>query len=605
MIQKIKSIYNKLIKTKLANQIILIISIICIIQMITSLIMYGYFYNIRKEEVIENNMQILQQANSNYLSIIIEDLYTASEEIFYNEVFWDKGYYENASEDNRIYSVLANKYHSIGNIDSIYLFSSKSNKFYIMDEISFRGIPIKILGNNSFLTGYDDMQSLPWYVESLKRDGSVAITRGKEIREGERDIISFSRYIKYPLKNQDNYFVVTINMNRARLDELHKQLGAEEEALVIFDENDYCIYGDENDAANEIIKKEIKEEIKDEEGGSSKWFPLEINNHSYIVISNTSQIKKWTMVKIIPKESIMGSVMAQFIGNCIMILVIFILGILILYYIINKTTKPIEKLAKIMRYYHQGIEYKDPLIAQRMDEVGVLYTSFEKMNQRIDRLIELEYQSQIQEKQARLEALQAQLDPHFLYNTLQTISGIAIEKNVFEIEHINNSLSNILRYSLNKDKTVVTVAEELNNVKNYMEIQKYRYGERINLIVELSEDVMECKIPVFALQLAVENSIKHGSEKKIGVENIVIYDKIEYDSRLLMIRDNGSGIEEKRLLEIRNILEKGKKENGKGYDQKGLINLNERLKQHFGSGYGIEIANNDDEGAIVIIRIPF
>jgi len=288
-----------------------------------------------------------------------------------------------------------------------------------------------------------------------------------------------------------------------------------------------------------------------------------------------------------------------------MILVIFILGILILYYIINKTTKPIEKLAKIMRYYHQGIEYKDPLIAQRIDEVGVLYTSFEKMNQRIDRLIELEYQSQIQEKQARLEALQAQLDPHFLYNTLQTISGIAIEKNVFEIEHINNSLSNILRYSLNKDKTVVTVAEELNNVKNYMEIQKYRYGERINLIVELSEDVMECKIPVFALQLAVENSIKHGSEKKIGVENIVIYDKIEYDSRLLMIRDNGSGIEEKRLLEIRNILEKGKKENGKGYDQKGLINLNERLKQHFGSGYGIEIANNDDEGAIVIIRIPF
>lgn len=601
MIHTIKSFYNKHTKTKLANQIILIISIICIIQMITSLVMYGYLYNIRKDEVIENNMQILQQANSNYLSIIIEDLINASEEIFYNEVFWKKGNYENTSEDNKIYSILANKYHSLGNIDSIYLFSSMSNRFYIMDEVSFKGIPIKIIGNSSFLTGYDDLQSLPWYVESLKGEGSVAVTRGKEIREGKRDIISFSRYILYPLKNQDNYFVITINMNKARLDELHKQLGKEEEALIIFDEDLQCIYGNADDATLAIIKEEIVKEGVE----ASKWFPITINNHSFIVIANTSQVRKWTMVKIIPKDSIMGSVITQYLSNCIIILIIFILGILLLYYIINKTTKPIEKLAGIMRYYHQGIEYKDPLLAQRMDEVGVLYTSFEKMNQRIDRLIELEYQSQIQEKQARLEALQAQLDPHFLYNTLQTISGIAIEKNVFEIEHINNSLSNILRYSLNKDKTIVTVAEELDNVKNYMEIQKYRYGERINLIVDLSDDVIECKIPVFALQLAVENSIKHGSEKKIGTENIVIYDETEYDSRLLIIKDNGSGIDENRLLEIRDMLVKRDKTSGKGYDQKGLINLNERLKQHFGPRYGIEIANNDDEGASIKIRIPF
>lgn len=93
------------------------------------------------------------------------------------------------------------------------------------------------------------------------------------------------------------------------------------------------------------------------------------------------------------------------------------------------------------------------------------------MNERINTLIESEYQSQIQEKQARLEALQAQLDPHFLYNTLQTISGIAIENNVLEIEEINNSLSEILRYSLNNSKQLVKIDEEVKIVQDYMNIQ--------------------------------------------------------------------------------------------------------------------------------------
>jgi two-component system sensor histidine kinase YesM len=310
------------------------------------------------------------------------------------------------------------------------------------------------------------------------------------------------------------------------------------------------------------------------------------------------------MAKIIPKETIIGNIITQFIGNCVIILVIFVLGIFILFYLINKITRSIEDLAGIMRNYQWGIEYNNPLLAQRVDEIGFLYTSFEKMNKKINQLIESEYQSQIQEKQARLEALQAQLDPHFLYNTLQTISGIAIEKNVPEIEQINNSLSNILRYSLNKNKTIVTVSNELQNLKDYMEIQKYRYGERINLICHLSDHVLDCKIPVFALQLVVENSIRHGSEKKIGVENIVVYDETEENNRSLIIKDNGSGIEERRLSEIRDMLDKKGKNGGEGYDQKGLINLHERLKQHFGECYGVEIANNDDEGTIVKIKIP-
>lgn len=209
-------------------------------------------------------------------------------------------------------------------------------------------------------------------------------------------------------------------------------------------------------------------------------------------------------------------------------------------------------------------------------------------------------------KEARLEALQAQIDPHFLYNTLQTVSGIAIEKNVYEIEEINNHLSRMLRYSLSKKKSLVKLEEELENIKSYMCIQKYRYGERICLKWELSEEVLGCMVPVFTLQLAVENAMKHGLETKVGPGIIRIYaDRISEHTQRIFVEDNGSGIAEEKLAEINKMLHERTEEYPQNvYDRKGLRNLNERLKQQFGQAYGVELKNNAGEGAVLIIYIP-
>ncbi len=529
----IKEMYEQYVQTKLANKIILVIGIICFCQLAASVGIYAYAYGQRKEEVIENNMQILQQANSNYLSALVEDLENATRELFYDRGFWGSGQYDSAGiEDNRVYSILAGKYHSIRNIDSIYLFSSQNDKFYIMDQLSFSGIPVKTLNNNSFLTDYEDLAGEEWFAEAVEKDGGMTVSRNKEIRSGVKDIISFSRYLQYPLKTRDNYYLVTINIGEERFDVLRRQLCKEDEYLLILDNEGKFIYG------------------------NGPWCNLKIDGKDYIVIRNVAENGKWTMIKAVKKETVMGGVTTQFISNCFFMLVLVLLEAVILYYVICRTTKPIEHLAGIMSHYTQGKAYGEygEKLPGRKDEVGVLYSSFEKMNDRIDELIRLEYISQINEKQARLEALQAQIDPHFLYNTLQIISGIAIERDVLEIEQINNSLSSILRYSLNKQKSVVELSEELQNVKNYMEIQKYRYGDRIDLRIELSEKILCCYVPVFALQLAVENSIKHGLEKKIGVEIIEIFDSVEDGKSILCVRDNGAGIEDGRLKEIQEML---------------------------------------------------
>lgn len=597
--------YEKYVQTKLANKIILVIGVICLFQLAASVVVYAYAYKERKEEVIENNMQILQQANSNYLSTMVEDLENATRELFYDGGFWGSGQYEPSGvEDNRVYSILAGKYHSVRNIDSIYLFSSQNDKFYIMDELSFSGIPVKTLNKNSFLTDYEDLTGEQWFAEAVKKDGGMAVSRNKEIRSGHKDIVSFSRYLKYPLKNRDSYYLVAINIGEERFDVLRRQLCKEDEYLLILDSEGKFIYGNGEDAIHAQLESSMG--ILDGMSGNHPWCNLKMDGKNYIVIRNVADNGKWTMIKAVRKEAVMEGVTTQFISNCFFMLLLVLLEAFISYYVICRTTKPIEHLAGIMSHYTQGKaygEYGEKLL-ERKDEVGVLYSSFEKMNSRINELIKLEYISQINEKQARLEALQAQIDPHFLYNTLQAISGIAIEKGVLEIEQINNSLSSILRYSLNKQKSVVQMSEELQNVKNYMEIQKYRYGDRIDLRIELSEKILRCYVPVFALQLAVENSIKHGLEKKIGVEIIEIFDRTEDGKSVLCVRDNGAGIEEGRLKEIQKMLF-GKAENiTKGYDLKGLVNLNERVKSQFGEEYGVMIENNLEEGALLKIYIP-
>ena len=438
----LKNLYLQCIERKLSNKITFVIGVIFVIQVVMVFVMYSYSYHIRREEIVENNIQILHQVNTNYFAGIIEEIDTASMEIFYDKVFWERNEGTSVNEDSQIYNILANQYHSNNDLNSIYLYSSASNKFYIMDEASFNQIPVKSSASTLYIFNGDDLQKMPWY-EAAQENNGLAVSLATEIRHNHQDIICFSRYMQYPLKNNDYYFVISLNLGKRKFDTLCRQLNNENEELMIFDQ-EKLIY-DSSNQSDEVIN-DLAQTIQKQEA-ANYWFTAKINSRKYVVIGDRSEDNGWTMLKLVPQNEMIRDVRLQFLTNCFIVFLIFSAGIFCLSYIINRTMKPIENLAEIMRHYRQGKRYEEPELSGRLDEVGTLYSSFEKMNERINTLIESEYQSQIQEKQARLEALQAQLDPHFLYNTLQTISGIAIENNVLEIEEINNSLSEILRYS--------------------------------------------------------------------------------------------------------------------------------------------------------------
>lgn len=595
----LKNFYLKYIETKLSNKITFVIGVILVIQVVMFFVMYSYSYHIRREEIVENNIQILHQVNTNYLAGIIEDIDTASMEIFFNKVFWKKNEQSPVNEDDQIYNILASQYHSDNDLNSIYLYSSASNKFYIMDEASFNQIPVKSSASTLYIFNGDDLQKMPWYEAAQKNKGLV-VSLATEIRHDNQHIICFSRYMKYPLKNNDYYFVISLNLDISKFDTLCHQLNNDSEELMIFNQ-EKLIYNSSNQP-DEVVNDLARAIQKQKE--ANYWFTTKINSRKYVVIGDRCEDNGWTMLKLVPHNEMNRDVKLQFWTNCLIVIFIFSGGIFCLSYIINRTMKPIENLAETMRHYRQGNCYEKPELSGRLDEVGTLYSSFEKMNVRINMLIESEYQSQIQEKQARLEALQAQLDPHFLYNTLQTISGIAIENNVFEIEDINNSLSEILRYSLNNSKQLVKIEEEVKIVQDYMNIQKYRFGDRLNLKIDLSSSALELRVPVFFLQLPVENAIKHGMEKSVHTVNIHIYDTQTKHIFNIHIEDDGHGVTKERLDEIRTMLRGEDRAEYKEYKPKGLVNLNERIRQQFGSDYGVWIDHMAEGGTQVVLTVP-
>ena len=595
----LKNFYLKYIETKLSNKITFVIGVILVIQVVMFFVMYSYSYHIRREEIVENNIQILHQVNTNYLAGIIEDIDTASMEIFFNKVFWEKNEESSVNEDDQIYNILASQYHSDNDLNSIYLYSSASNKFYIMDEASFNQIPLKSSASTLYIFNGDDLQKMPWY-EAAQENKGLVVSVATEIRHDNQHIICFSRYMKHPLKNNDYYFVISLNLDISKFDTLCHQLNNDSEELMIFNQ-EKLIYNSSNQP-DEVVNDLARAIQKQKE--ANYWFTTKINSRKYVVIGDRCEDNGWTMLKLVPHNEMNRDVKLQFWTNCLIVIFIFSGGIFCLSYIINRTMKPIENLAETMRHYRQGNCYEKPELSGRLDEVGTLYSSFEKMNVRINMLIESEYQSQIQEKQARLEALQAQLDPHFLYNTLQTISGIAIENNVFEIEDINNSLSEILRYSLNNSKQLVKIEEEVKIVQDYMNIQKYRFGDRLNLKIDLSSSALELRVPVFFLQLPVENAIKHGMEKSVHTVNIHIYDTQTKHIFNIHIEDDGHGVTKERLDEIRTMLRGEDRAEYKEYKPKGLVNLNERIRQQFGSDYGVWIDHMAGGGTQVVLTVP-
>ena len=208
---------------------------------------------------------------------------------------------------------------------------------------------------------------------------------------------------------------------------------------------------------------------------------------------------------------------------------------------------------------------------------------------------------QRQLRKAEFELLQAQINPHFLYNTLDAIVWSAEAGNQKQVIDMVGSLSDFFRTSLNKVKEIVTVREDLHHVRSYLEIQQIRYLDILSYEIDVPEELYDYKVPKITLQPLVENALYHGIKNKRGGGKIVVLGWDDVDSYYIQVKDNGIGMTKERLDEIRNALKEAVPKENVLY---GLYNVNERIRLNLGEGYGIEIESKYEEGTKVTLHLP-
>lgn len=330
----------------------------------------------------------------------------------------------------------------------------------------------------------------------------------------------------------------------------------------------------------------------------------QLDGKNYFIVHIKSHYMDWNYINLIPFDQIFRNI--EILKSLLIIIFIsmYIIVAIIGFRFARKITSPLENLVDGMHYVEHG-DFKE---AQKGflepsflhdDEVGRLHKNFQKMIQQIDELVNENLSKQITIKETEFKALQAQINPHFLYNTLESINWIAKVNDQEQISRMVEALGFLLRNSISLKKRLIPIETELDIVKNYIVIQKYRFEERLDFSMHVDLDVLDCYIPKLTLQPLVENAIHYALETMIDPCKIRIYSILNKENFQLVVEDNGPGMEP-------GILEKVKRgeirTRGQGI---GLSNIDERIKISFGQHYGVSIESQPDNGTKIIILLPY
>lgn len=364
--------------------------------------------------------------------------------------------------------------------------------------------------------------------------------------------------------------------------------------IYIMDNNKEIVYTPVNNIVYRI-KNEWIEDINNE------IIIKNINGENYQLTKFKSKYTGWETIGVFPESESLRVVEYIRYYSFIAAIIALIIAEFFVVIFARSIVKPMYKLKKLMKRAQEG-DLTVSFNTKYNDEVGELGSSFNNMVKEINNLINLVQKEEKSKRIAEMNVLQAQIKPHFMYNTLDTIRWMAEEHNEDNIVEIIEAFTNLLRISLSKGREMISVQDELNHVQSYLIIQKIRYEDKLDYEIKFDENILDFKVIKLILQPLVENAIYHGIKEKRGNGKIVITGKIDGDILCFTVMDDGKGMEEEVLNKINKMLSgENKNRNEIGY---GIFNVNERIRIIYGEEYGLRYKSIYGEGTIVELRHP-
>ncbi len=365
-------------------------------------------------------------------------------------------------------------------------------------------------------------------------------------------------------------------------------------------------------AKEEIAYNPYSSEKVEHQEGLNKYLSYMSPKHQYMRVGENYYIysevpnTNWIVVECIPTYNLENSY--QKIRNITLTVMGFsVLLLTIIYYFYSKkTNKPIKDLKIAMERIQKG-DLDTRVQVGTNDEIGFLANGLNQMTLELQNHIQKVYIAEIRQREAEIEALKTQIEPHYLYNTLDVIRMTAITKDDKETAEMIDGLSGQLKYLIGGARDMVTLQAELDSVRNYFKIIKIRYENRFSLEVDVPEELLELKVPQLILQPVVENAVKYGLKPKEEGEGVVAIQGMKSEDRLeITVMDNGIGMTEEKMADVQQLLDS--QDTVKHAKSKrasiGLKNVYDRIKLIFGDAYSMEISSFEGIGTIVKYKLP-
>ncbi|WNR43024.1 sensor histidine kinase [Paenibacillus roseipurpureus] len=335
---------------------------------------------------------------------------------------------------------------------------------------------------------------------------------------------------------------------------------------------------------------------------------------NYLVASSRSAVTGWRIVSMVPFDEVAVGLSAARISMLVVLLLITMLVLIVVPLVTNRFIKPILTLRSLMRQVGQGDLTVQTESVTGQDEIQQLSHSFNQMVKRLDQLIITntglqlkEMKAQLMQKEAFIKALQNQINPHLLYNTLGIIKGMAYLEKVPVIERMARNLADVYRYTTKFTEMEVRLEEELGHLTKYLEIIHTRFPKHFQSQCFFNEKFLQLRVVKFILQPIVENAVKYAIEPRGGEGAVIVSAYDEGPDLIIEIADNGPGIEEEVLLRIREQLDEISanvdEHYGKG-ESLGISNVHARLVLKYGSKYGVTLTSFAGRGTVVSLRLP-
>ena len=546
--------------------------IICLmISLIPTLILGSFCYGQLRTLLTERERTALRDS-------IIQESITISSQL---------NSYETISEyivwDSNLLDVLSRKYDTNAQMYRAYtqtvepFFSTLKHLSPDIDQILIY-TDLEIYPRTGVLEPLSQIEDCSWYAEA------AFSTKPLWVYSGESDqLFVIHRFIDIP-SNISAY--IQVDINHENLFSRLKSLFSQSYGILLFDGNGDMLWS---------FRTSDMEDFYDSPEELSAASLSELSRSDFIVESTLDQTYGWTYYVYRPTSVVLASTNTTIFVILFIVIFCVFLVVLLSYWLSSSLVRPLEKLAANMNQVSQG-NYEIAISYRSCDEVGQLIRSFTEMVQKLNHLINETLQAKIIRQKLEFRALQAQINPHFLYNTLSLINSQAILAGHPKIGLPARYLASFYRTSLNKGKDLITVKDELTNIQAYINIQLIMHSDSFDVVYHIEDDIQSFIMPNLMLQPLVENAILHGIDSLNGIRRgcLEITAKSSGDTLVFTISDNGLGIPQSKLATL--LTQKAK--------SYGIENVHTRAQLQYGSQFGLHYHTQTDSGTTVTLTIP-